>query len=236
MPTTDALDEPTLLDAVLATPEPVEVAAVLLCGSFARGQDDDASDVDVLALVRGDRAYVRLGRDQGRAVEVLYLPVAKALAAPIRRSTLAGARILYDPAAVAAAWLARLQTEFERPYHPDAADAAYARWDLGQGLRALEASAAADDVVNARYLRGVWVGDLVAYVLASRGVWAPTRRRQLEALRTCDEAAHRLVAACLAAHTCAAVAAACRRAFGALIGPTGTAPLAEATLVALAPA
>ena len=227
------LDEAALLGAVLAVPAGVDVTAVLLCGSFARGEADGASDVDIVSLVRGERAYLRLGRLGEHAVEVLYTPIARALEAPVRRATVAGARVLYDPDGVAALWLCGLAGRFERPYSLDAARALYEPWNLGQALAALEAAAAAGDRVGVGYLRGLWLGDLVAYLLARRGVWAPARRRQLAALRQCDEAAYLEVAACLDAGAGTAAVAACRQAFGHLVGESPTPPLAEAALVPL---
>ncbi len=222
------VDEPQLLAAVLAVPGDLEVAAVLLCGSFARGRADAVSDVDVVALVRGDRAYIRLGACQGRAVEALYTPIAYTLEAPVRRATLDGARVLYDPDGVAAAWLARLRRVFARPFRDDGAHGAYARWDLGQGLSAMEAAAAQGDGAAALYLRGAWLADLVEYVLAARGCWAPTRRRQMAALRECDERAFWIVEACLAAAPGDAAMSACRHAFEELVGAVSLPPLAVA--------
>jgi predicted nucleotidyltransferase len=230
-----SLDEPALLGAVLAVPGHVDVAAVLLCGSYARGEADAASDVNVVCLVRGDRAYMRIGQWQAGPVEVVYTPVAHALEAPARRATLAGARILYDPDGVAGPWLRRLAGRFGQPYRMDAAEAMHDPWDLGRRLLALETAAATGDTANIAYLRGIWLGDLVAYLLARRGRWAPARRRQLAALRQCDEYAYQEVAACLDAGGGTAAVAACRRALEDLVGEATGAPLAEASLFPLEP-
>lgn len=101
-----SLDETALVEAVRSGVP--DVRAVLVAGSWARGEADPSSDIDVVAVWNASERALRVGVFQGRLTEVLYLPAAALDRRPIQRATLRGARILWDPDHVAAERLARV--------------------------------------------------------------------------------------------------------------------------------
>ena len=207
-----------LTDTLREMSMPFSVVSVVLAGSFARGNADEGSDIDVLVLTDADQSYVQCGVWQDRYIEVDYLPVRAAGRGAVRRATLAGAKILYDPDGVARAWLDEIGTQWLEPYPISPAERAYGRWDLAQSLRTLRTLEEQKQGLALLYLRNLFVQELVEYALKNAGVWVPSPRRQLQALATADPDALHLVAEALAAKEPVALVAACEAAYRKLVG------------------
>lgn len=153
-------------------------------------------------------------------MEALYLPADHLAEVPVQRATLAGARPLYDPQGIARDWL---DTVDQRLAHPPAwtTELAYSRFDLTQTLRTMKALAMSspDTLV---LLRGHLVTELMAYWFRQHRVWAPSLRRQLDALASTDPDVYFRLAACLQAREPQDIVDRCQAAWVAIAGPDGT--------------
>jgi hypothetical protein len=213
------MDAKALACLIRSGPDPIR--AVVLTGSWARGEADEDSDVDLAVVWARDHRAIRVGHwvdpDGGhdRLVEAIYLPADGLDHLRARRATMAGARVLYDADGTAAAWLDRQSAVFAGPVPEAPADTAYGRFDMAQLLRNMEAEVTRDPAVS-RLLAAHFATRLMEHVFRRHGAWAPTLRRQLPRLHCLDPAAAALVSACLTAPTPQSQAAACRRAWEAL--------------------
>lgn len=225
-----SLDETALVEAVRSGVP--DVRAVLVAGSWARGEADPSSDIDVVAVWNASERALRVGVFQGRLTEVLYLPAAALDRRPIQRATLRGARILWDPDHVAAERLARVASVLAKPPPPDPTQAAYGRWDLAQSLRTM-AWLAGHDPASLLLMRGRFVEELLAHVFRLESVWPPTVRRQLPVLADRRPDAYRLICACLEAVEPDAIVQRAEEAFAALVAGDPPRELGSAPLLPL---
>lgn len=221
--------------ATLITSGADPVRAVVLTGSWARGEAGEESDVDIAVVWARNHRAIRVGRwsdpdsESERLVEAVYLPVGALDTLSVRRATMARARVLYDPDGTAAAWLSRLDAIFAGPAPEAAAETAYGRFDMAQLVRSIEAEVSRDPAV-ARLLAAHFATRLMEHVFRRHGAWAPSLRRQLAALTRLDPDAAARVSSCLTAPTPEEQAAACRLAWEAHGDPSLLPPFAAAPL------
>ena len=172
----------SLVETIRERGEDLGVVGILLCGSLARGDWDEASDIDILAAVEGRGPWIQVGEWAGRDIEILYQPLDALRRHRPKRATFEGARILYDPLQQLAPILERWEKEFRAPRPASAGDAAYSRWELAHGIRMFRSPSVASDPGAWIYLRNEWVSTLMDHLFGVAEVWAPTRRRQFACL------------------------------------------------------
>ena len=217
------------------------VEAVVLAGSFARGEADDRSDIDLLALMEHGPRAVRVGCIGGRWVEVLYATVADLdpERVPPRRATFAGARVLFDPKAIGQNWLDRVNAYLASTVPPRITPKAYAVWDLCHALHVLESLAregaeGAEGEPRVLYLRNHFVEALVTFLYEDAGVWLPSVRRQLDGIERFRPSALEEIRKLLSARDESSIAVCARRAFQEVTGDPPIPHLRDACAIPLA--
>ncbi|MGC8487531.1 MAG: hypothetical protein ACP5QO_04835 [Clostridia bacterium] len=209
--------------------------AVLVAGSWARGQADDASDVDILAITRIGPRSVLAGLHDDQFIEVLYAPLddLDPWARPPARATFQGARVLFNPEGVGLAWVSRFETYLAGTRPPGAALLSYQVWNLRHALHALETLSRAGDPASLLYVRNRFAEELVAYLYTKAGVWIPGVRRQIDGLVRIFPESVPLVTALLLAGRSEGVAHAAQCAYARLVGEWRLSQLARAPLLPL---
>lgn len=225
------LDRERLVAAVLESGKHLGVVAILLVGSFARGTADSASDLDVVAFTRASDTFLQCGTWQGLFIEVFYNPLERARSAPIRRATLQGAKVLFDPEDVFTPWLSSLQARFDEPPPVSKAQLEYARWGLAHWLETMTWLASSSDRTTFWYVCSHWLDELVGYLYDAAGVWTPNIRRQLDGLDELHPNARDLIGAVQQATDPETAVAACKVAHRALVGERLLPPLLEAPVL-----
>lgn len=218
------LNEGQLVDVITTRAAHLPACAIILAGSFARGEAEAVSDIDVVVLTHAAGRFIQTGTFDGHPIEILYMPLEMAQTAPVTKATFQGARPLWDPEGLGAAWLLEQEAVVGRPRGVSPTDMAYVRWDLRQALDMLE-YLAGGDLATFRYTRNHWVQELVDALFAQERIWPPTVRRQMAALDQRFPALYPLVVRCLEARDAYEAVAACRRTFQAVYGETPLAPL-----------
>jgi hypothetical protein len=209
--------------------------AVLVAGSWARGQADEASDVDILAITHSGPRSVLAGLHDDQFIEVLYAPLndLDPRTHPPARATFQGARVLFDPEGVGLAWVSRLETYLAGARPPGAALLSYQVWNLRHALHTIDTLSRADDLVSLLYVRNRFAEELVAYLYTKAGVWIPGVRRQIDGLvRICPESVP-LVTTLLLAVRPDEVAQAAQCAYARLVAEWRLPQLARAPLLPL---
>jgi predicted nucleotidyltransferase len=222
------VDIDALVDIVRRT-EP-DAKAVILVGSWARGEANASSDVDLVVLWARPYRALQVGAFADRLVEILYLPIPPPTEPP-RRATVRGARILYDPDSLAAAWLSRLRSAWEKGPASSSALAAYRRWEAVQGLRTLEWLASRGADAEAALVGRRLVEDLLLEVFERHGRWPPSLHRQLTELEGIDPASAAMLRRCLTATRASDIHEACRLAVQSLWGSLAVGAVGEAPIL-----
>lgn len=177
------LDCDTLVRTMLERTSDWKVLGILLCGSFARQDGDEASDIDIVMVVGDGNPAIWAGIWQGRHIEILLIPATTLKEHVPSRATLHGARILLDVAGEMHDLLQRLEPIFESPRIVPVGRLAYAQWEIQHGLDTLIWMAQHDDRMAVLDYRDAWASNVTEYLFAVRGIWPPTRRRRTAALR-----------------------------------------------------
>jgi predicted nucleotidyltransferase len=225
-----AVDIDGLVDIVCRT-EP-QAKAVILVGSWARGEANAGSDVDLVVLWAKPYRALQVGAFADRLVELVYIPIPPPSEQP-RRATLFGARILYDPDGLAEAWLSRFRSVWEEGPMSSPALAAYRRWDAEQGLRTLEWLASRGADAEAALVSRHLVEDLLLELFERHGRWPPSLHRQLTELEGIDAASAAMLRRCLTATQAGDIHQACRLAVQSLWGSLTLPAVQEAPILPL---
>lgn len=207
------------------------VLGVLLCGSFAREHDDEASDIDVVVAVQEENSAIWAGSWGGRHIEILLMPMTILAGQTPSRATLQGARILFDLDGQMQALTQRLDVLFKSPRPVPDARLAYAQWEIQHGLATLAWMARHADKLAVLDYRDAWASEVMEYLFLSRGIWPPTRRRRAAVLKTGWPGIEQDFEELLASSDPTDIAAAARRLRDRWLPPFHTPPLEEAPIL-----
>lgn len=171
-----------LLDIILTRGNHLGVDGVLLTAAFSQDDTDQASEIDILAIVSASHRYVQFGEWQGHPVEVYYAPTEEIIGHKDPHFVAAGAEILYDPKGILRPYLSRVEPSHTVPAQNSEASLTYRRWNLRRGLRILSHLIEEHDQSSILFYRNYWLAEFVEYLYHQAQQEAPPIRRRLVSL------------------------------------------------------